>query len=157
LIAPVPVPKGNWLKPLKTDGRQGAQHLAKQISVKRWRKELGLKANRLHNLLRFRNRVMGIRDSTFIGRRGRSGHGRPLAGPVVAGAVILPRNYKLRRLNDSEADFLIYGGARGVGPADPKQDAGLVLGPRAAPKFEEIDNHQHLSITPGLLAMATRG
>ena len=26
----------------------------------------------------------------------------PLAGPVVAGAVILPRNYKLKRLNDSK-------------------------------------------------------
>jgi len=26
----------------------------------------------------------------------------PLAGPVVAAAVILPRNYKLRRLNDSK-------------------------------------------------------
>jgi ribonuclease HII len=26
----------------------------------------------------------------------------PLAGPVIAGAVILPRNYKLKRLNDSK-------------------------------------------------------
>jgi len=26
----------------------------------------------------------------------------PLAGPVVAGAVILPQNYKLRGLNDSK-------------------------------------------------------
>src|SRR5882762_3987103 len=92
-----PVPKG-LVEALETDGRQGAQHLAKQIR-ERWRKNRA-EGQRLHNLLRFEielwdqgfNLIAGVDEAGMA----------PLAGPVVAGAVILPRNYKLRGLNDSK-------------------------------------------------------
>src|SRR5882724_9883485 len=92
-----PVPKG-LVEALESDNRQGAHHLAKLIQ-KRWRKNRA-EGQRLHNLLRFEidlweqgfNLVAGVDEAGMA----------PLAGPVVAGAVILPRNYKLRDLNDSK-------------------------------------------------------
>lgn len=92
-----PVPKG-LIAALETDQRQGAHHLAKQIR-ERWRKNRA-EGQRLHNLLRFEidlweqgfNFIAGVDEAGMA----------PLAGPVVAGAVILPRNYKLKRLNDSK-------------------------------------------------------
>src|SRR2546421_7643136 len=92
-----PVPKG-LVEALEGDGRQGAHHLAKQIR-ERWRKNRA-EGQRLHNLLRFEidlwdqgfNLIAGVDEAGMA----------PLAGPVVAAAVILPRNYKLRRLNDSK-------------------------------------------------------
>ncbi|PYS71676.1 MAG: ribonuclease HII, partial [Acidobacteria bacterium] len=65
----------------------------------RWRKNRA-EGQRLHNLLRFEidlwdqgvNLIAGVDEAGMA----------PLAGPVVAGAVILPRNYKLKRLNDSK-------------------------------------------------------
>lgn len=92
-----PVPKG-LVESLECDPRQGAHHLAKQIRA-RWRKNRA-EGQRLHNLLRFEidlwaqgfNLIAGVDEAGMA----------PLAGPVVAGAVILPRNYKLKRLNDSK-------------------------------------------------------
>src|SRR5256714_13213504 len=92
-----PVPKG-LVEALECDSRQGAHHLAKQIR-ERWRKNRA-EGQRLHNLLRFEidlweqgfNLIAGVDEAGMA----------PLAGPVVAGAVILPRNYKLKRLNDSK-------------------------------------------------------
>src|SRR6476619_8361962 len=92
-----PVPKG-LVEALETDQRQGAHHLAKLIR-ERWRKNRA-EGQRLHNLLRFEidlweqgfNLIAGVDEAGMA----------PLAGPVVAGAVILPRNYKLKRLNDSK-------------------------------------------------------
>jgi len=92
-----PVPKG-LVEALERDTRQGAHHLAKLIQ-KRWRKNRA-EGQRLHNLLRFEidlweqgfNLIAGVDEAGMA----------PLAGPVVAGAVILPRNYKLKRLNDSK-------------------------------------------------------
>jgi len=92
-----PVPKG-LVEALESDNRQGAHHLAKLIQ-KRWRKNRA-EGQRLHNLLRFEidlweqgfNLIAGVDEAGMA----------PLAGPVVAGAVILPRNYKLKRLNDSK-------------------------------------------------------
>ncbi len=92
-----PVPKG-LVEALESDTRQGAHHLAKQIR-ERWRKNRA-EGQRLHNLLRFEielwaqgfNLIAGVDEAGMA----------PLAGPVVAAAVILPRNYKLRRLNDSK-------------------------------------------------------
>ena len=92
-----PVPKG-LVEALESDNRQGAHHLAKLIR-ERWRKNRA-EGQRLHNLLRFEidlweqgfNLIAGVDEAGMA----------PLAGPVVAGAVILPRNYKLRRLNDSK-------------------------------------------------------
>src|SRR5437660_8135348 len=91
------VPKG-LIEALETDTRQGAHHLAKQIR-ERWRKNRA-EGQRLHNLLRFEidlweqgfNFIAGVDEAGMA----------PLAGPVIAGAVILPRNYKLKRLNDSK-------------------------------------------------------
>jgi ribonuclease HII len=92
-----PVPKG-LVEALEADTRQGAHHLAKLIRD-RWRKNRA-EGQRLHNLLRFEidlweqgfNLIAGVDEAGMA----------PLAGPVVAGAVILPRNYKLKRLNDSK-------------------------------------------------------
>jgi len=92
-----PVPKG-LIEALESDSRQGAHHLAKLIRH-RWRKNRA-EGQRLHNLLRFElelweqgfNLIAGVDEAGMA----------PLAGPVVAGAVILRRNYKLKRLNDSK-------------------------------------------------------
>ena len=92
-----PVPKG-LIEALESDTRQGAQHLAKQIR-ERWRKNRA-EGQRLHNLLRFEielwaegfNLVAGVDEAGMA----------PLAGPVIAAACILPRDYKLRGLNDSK-------------------------------------------------------
>src|SRR5215813_3227051 len=92
-----PVPKG-LVEALETDTRQGAHHLAKLIR-ERWRKNRA-EGQRLHNLLRFEidlweqgfNLIAGVDEAGMA----------PLAGPVIAGAVILPRNYKLKKLNDSK-------------------------------------------------------
>lgn len=92
-----PVPKG-LLEALEQDSRQGAHHLAKLIRS-RYRSNRS-EGQRLHTMLRFElelwaegfNLIAGVDEAGMA----------PLAGPVVAGAVILPRNYKLRGLNDSK-------------------------------------------------------
>ena len=91
------VPKG-LLDALESDSRQGAHQLARRIR-NRYRSNRA-EGQRLHFLLRFEielwaegfNFVAGVDEAGMA----------PLAGPVVAGAVILPRNYKLRGLNDSK-------------------------------------------------------
>jgi ribonuclease HII len=92
-----PVPKG-LIEALESDARSGAQHLAKQIR-ERWRRNRA-EGQRLHNLLRFEielwaagfDLVAGVDEAGMA----------PLAGPVIAAACILPRDYKLRGLNDSK-------------------------------------------------------
>jgi ribonuclease HII len=82
-----PVPKG-LVNALECDSRQGAHHLAKLIR-ERWRRNRA-EGQRLHNLLRFEidlwdqgfNLIAGVDEAGMA----------PLAGPVIAGAVILPRN-----------------------------------------------------------------
>jgi ribonuclease HII len=92
-----PVPKG-LVEALESDSRQGAHHLARQIR-ERWRKNRA-EGQRLHNLLRFEIELweQGFNSIAGVDEAGMA----PLAGPVVAAACILPRNYKLRRLNDSK-------------------------------------------------------
>ena len=92
-----PVPKG-LIEALESDARQGAQHLAKQIR-ERWRKNRA-EGQRLHNLLRFEIELWadGFRLIAGVDEAGMA----PLAGPVIAAACILPRDYKLRGLNDSK-------------------------------------------------------
>ena len=92
-----PVPKG-LLEALENDNRHGAHNLAKQIR-KRYRSNRS-EGQRLHTLLRFEIELWAQGYSLVAGvdEAGMA----PLAGPVVAGAVILPRNYKLRGLNDSK-------------------------------------------------------
>src|ERR1043165_9971297 len=92
-----PVPKG-LVEALESDARQGAHHLAKLIR-ERWRKNRA-EGQRLHNVLRFEI-CLWQQGFNFIAGVDEAGMA-PLAGPVIAGAVILPKNYKLKRLNDSK-------------------------------------------------------
>ncbi len=91
------VPKG-FLEALEVDTRQGAQQLAKRIRS-RYRSNRS-EGQRLHTLLRFEIELWA-QGFTLIAGVDEAGMA-PLAGPVVAGAVILPQNYKLRGLNDSK-------------------------------------------------------
>lgn len=92
-----PVPKG-LLEALEVDPRQGAHQLAKRIR-QRYRSNRS-EGQRLHVLLRFEIELWadGFGMVAGVDEAGMA----PLAGPVVAGAVILPQNYKLRGLNDSK-------------------------------------------------------
>ncbi len=91
------VPKG-LLEALEVDKRQGAHQLAKRIR-ERYRENRS-EGQRLHFLLRFEIELwsQGYGAVAGVDEAGMA----PLAGPVVAGAVILPQNYKLRGLNDSK-------------------------------------------------------
>ncbi|HZE73047.1 MAG TPA: ribonuclease HII [Pyrinomonadaceae bacterium] len=92
-----PVPRG-FLEALEVDPRQGAQQLARRIRQRQ--RSNRSEGQRLHSLLRFEIELWaeGFRLVAGIDEAGMA----PLAGPVVAGAVILPQNYKLRGLNDSK-------------------------------------------------------
>jgi len=137
-----PVPKG-LVDALESDSRQGAHHLAKLIR-ERWRKNRA-EGQRLHNLLRFEidlweqgfNMIAGVDEAGMA----------PLAGPVIAGAVILPKNYKLKRLNDSKQ--ILDETVRGELAEQIKRDCIVWAVGRA--EVEEIDtiNIYHA----GLLAM----
>jgi ribonuclease HII len=137
-----PVPKG-LVEALESDTRQGAHHLAKQIK-ERWRKNRA-EGQRLHNLLRFEIELWE-QGFNFIAGVDEAGMA-PLAGPVIASAVILPRNYKLRRLNDSKQ--ILDVAVRDELALQIKQDAVVWSVGRA--EVEEIDtlNIYHA----GLLAM----
>jgi len=91
------VPKG-LLEALEVDRRQGAHQLAKRIR-ERYRENRS-EGQRLHFLLRFEIELwsQGYGMIAGVDEAGMA----PLAGPVVAGAVVLPQNYKLRGLNDSK-------------------------------------------------------
>src|SRR6267378_6025738 len=137
-----PVPKG-LLEALEIDTRQGAHHLARQIRV-RYRSNRS-EGQRLHTLLRFEIELWSQGYSLVAGidEAGMA----PLAGPVVAGAVILPKNYKLRGLNDSKK--ILDPETRDVLAAQIKQDA--LCWAFGFAEVEEIDriNIYHA----GLLAM----
>ena len=92
-----PVPKG-LLEALEVDRRHGAKQLARRIRG-RYRDNRS-EGQRLHFLLRFEIELWteGYAMVAGVDEAGMA----PLAGPVVAGAVILPQNYKLRGLNDSK-------------------------------------------------------
>lgn len=91
------VPKG-LLEALEVDTRLGAHQLAKRIRS-RYRTNRS-EGQRLHTLLRFEIELwaQGYALIAGVDEAGMA----PLAGPVVAGAVILPQKYKLRGLNDSK-------------------------------------------------------
>jgi len=137
-----PVPKG-LLEALEVDTRAGAHQLAKRIR-ERYRSNRS-EGQRLHTLLRFEidlwsqgySLVAGVDEAGMA----------PLAGPVVAGAVILPANYKLRGLNDSKK--ILDPEMRDELAAQIKQDA--VCWSFGFAEVEEIDriNIYHA----GLLAM----
>src|SRR5258705_4615250 len=91
------VPKG-LLQALEVDTRVGAHQLARRIRA-RYRSNRS-EGQRLHTLLRFEIELWA-EGFSFVAGVDEAGMA-PLAGPVVAGAVILPQNYKLRGLNDSK-------------------------------------------------------
>ncbi len=136
------VPRG-LVEALETDPRQGAQHLAKRIRA-RWRSNRS-EGQRLHSLLRFEIELW-TEGYSFVAGVDEAGMA-PLAGPVVAGAVILPRNYKLRGLNDSKK--ILDGETREELARQIKHDA--VCWSFGFAEVEEIDriNIYHA----GLLAM----
>ena len=82
-----PVPKG-LLEALDVDGRHGAQQLAKRIRG-RYRENRS-EGQRLHYLLRFEIELWA-QGYGFVAGVDEAGMA-PLAGPVAAGAVILPQN-----------------------------------------------------------------
>lgn len=137
-----PVPKG-LLEALEVDNRLGAHQLAKQIRG-RYRSNRS-EGQRLHTLLRFEIELWAQGYSLVAGvdEAGMA----PLAGPVVAGAVILPKNYKLRGLNDSKK--ILDHETREELAAQIKQDA--ICWSFGFAEVEEIDriNIYHA----GLLAM----
>jgi ribonuclease HII len=137
-----PVPRG-LVEALESDPRHGAQKLAKQIR-ERWHKNRA-EGQRLHNLLRFELELWG-QGLNLIAGVDEAGMA-PLAGPVVAGAVVLPQNYKLRHLNDSKK--ILDEAMREELACQIKQDA-VAWGVGMA-EVEEIDklNIYHA----GLLAM----
>jgi ribonuclease HII len=137
-----PVPKG-LLEALEVDTRQGAQQLAKRIRG-RYRSNRS-EGQRLHTLLRFEIDLWS-QGYSFVAGVDEAGMA-PLAGPVVAGAVILPRNYKLRGLNDSKK--ILDQATREELAVQIKQDA--VCWAYGFAEVEEIDriNIYHA----GLLAM----
>jgi ribonuclease HII len=137
-----PVPRG-LVEALEADTRQGAHHLAKQIRERRRKNRA--EGQRLHNLLRFEIELWE-QGFNFIAGVDEAGMA-PLAGPVVAAAVILPRHYKLRGLNDSKQ--ILDEAIRAELAAQIKQDSVVWAVGRA--EVEEIDtiNIYHA----GLLAM----
>jgi ribonuclease HII len=91
------VPQG-LLEALESDPRGGARQLA--ALIRRRRLENRREGQRLRNLLHYEIELweQGVNFIAGVDEAGMA----PLAGPVVAAAVILPRNYKLRGLDDSK-------------------------------------------------------
>jgi ribonuclease HII len=92
-----PLPSG-LLDALEGDGRAGARVLAKQLRERRAKNRA--EGQRLKNLLKFEMELWdkGLRYVAGVDEAGMA----PLAGPVVAAAVVLPVGYKLRGLDDSK-------------------------------------------------------
>ena len=93
-----PVPDG-LLEALERDDRRAARELARAIRCRREKNRS--EGQRLRNLLRFE---VELWEAGYLHVAGVDEAGMaPLAGPVVAAAVILPRNYRLRGIDDSKA------------------------------------------------------
>jgi len=92
-----PVPEG-LLEALEQDERRAARELARAIRARREKNRS--EGQRLRNLLRYE---VDLWEAGHLHVAGVDEAGMaPLAGPVVAAAVILPRHYKLRGLDDSK-------------------------------------------------------
>ena len=92
-----PIPEG-LLEALERDPRKGARQLA--VAIRRRRVKNRREGQRLHLLLSFELELWqkGFRFIAGVDEAGMA----PLAGPVVAAAVILPPHYKLAGLDDSK-------------------------------------------------------
>ena len=91
------VPEG-LLEALEYDPRDGARELARKIRLRRYKNRA--EGQRLRNLLRYELELwaQGLELIAGVDEAGMA----PLAGPVIAAAVILRRSYKLRGLDDSK-------------------------------------------------------
>lgn len=92
-----PIPNG-FLEALENDTRSGAKDLAKRI--RSCRRKRRAESQRLRKLLHYEIELWD-QGFDFIAGVDEAGMA-PLAGPVVASAVILPKSYKLHGLNDSK-------------------------------------------------------
>lgn len=86
------------LTALRADPRTGARALAQRIDTRRRKNRA--EGQRLRHMLRFETALW---EQGFVNVAGTDEVGvGPLAGPVVAAAVILPRDFRLQGLNDSK-------------------------------------------------------
>ncbi len=92
-----PIPHG-LLEALETDTRQGARTLARRIRARQEKNRS--EGQRLRHLLRYELELwgQGLERVAGVDEAGMA----PLAGPVVAAAAILPRDYRLKGLDDSK-------------------------------------------------------
>jgi ribonuclease HII len=97
LLRSAPVPRG-LLEVLEADPRAGARELARRIRSCRTGNRA--EGQRLRYLLRYETELwkQGVELIAGVDEVGMA----CIAGPVMAGAVILKRGYKLRGLNDSK-------------------------------------------------------
>lgn len=86
------------IEELKNDGRKGVQNLI-QTYERQKEKEKSLEIQ-FHAMRELEQRAFRL-GNTYIAGVDEAGRG-PLAGPVVAAAVILPEQFKLLGLNDSK-------------------------------------------------------
>ncbi|MDO5410487.1 MAG: ribonuclease HII [Lachnospiraceae bacterium] len=93
------LPVEEWeyeLPALFADSRQGVRNFA--VSCQKKLQKLELEKNRIHAIQQFEQELAGGRVFAGIDEAGRG----PLAGPVVAGAVIMPVDCPLLYVNDSK-------------------------------------------------------
>lgn len=88
----------NLVASLEADGRAGALALARAIKARQAANRS--EGQRLRHMLKFENELWA-QGFKLIAGVDEAGAG-PCAGPVVAGAAILPLGYKLRGLDDSK-------------------------------------------------------
>jgi ribonuclease HII len=137
-----PLPRG-LLAALESDPRRGAQMLAR--SLRRRMRKNRAEGQRLRKLLLYEEELWAA-GYQFIAGVDEAGMA-PLAGPVVAAAVILPARYKLRGLNDSKK--ILDSLKRDELAAQIKRDAHAW-----AVGFAEVEEIDQLNIYhAGLLAM----
>ncbi|MGH9769223.1 MAG: ribonuclease HII [Blastocatellia bacterium] len=92
-----PAPRG-LLEALEADARGAARGLAARLRSRA--RANRAEGQRLRRLLKYESELWS-QGLNLIAGVDEAGVG-PMAGPVVAGAVALPRNYKLRELDDSK-------------------------------------------------------
>ncbi|HEY6106071.1 MAG TPA: ribonuclease HII, partial [Anaeromyxobacteraceae bacterium] len=97
LVEGRPLPP-EWQEALARDPRAGAR--AVQRAVVRRRRANRAEGQRLRRLLRYET-ALWERGLTLVAGADEAGMA-PLAGPVVAGACILPRDYRPRGIDDSK-------------------------------------------------------
>jgi ribonuclease HII len=92
-----PMPEG-LLEALEADARRGVNCLAAKLRAQQQRDQA--EGQRLLEMLKFESELWA-QGFELIAGVDEAGIG-PMAGPVVAGAVVLPRDYRLRELDDSK-------------------------------------------------------